>query len=389
MYHRRCCNLLVLLSACLSGALGCRPATFFAGAAISQNAPWRAGRNASCPWTFPGLDPRVPPRIRPGSYATATNNVRFLDAASLGPHSYRFIWSERNGIIYTCRAGHIDIAHVRKAADCTGYLAAVALEHIERGETRFLCKLIEPSVYFISLTFPPNWDDLDDTERERIARCVSRELAQYLAFTSLTWHEIITWFGYRPRPYKSEFPSAFSWEDTYSNLLGVHIAAAALEDEHFAFSEAVTMVLEKRIDELGGQPAEVARQAAEAMKGKWYSKHLFSTNIWMRCFDVGLDDGYVTPCLVPSLAVCEGAQPLPLAVPVLDNLAKYGFSARVEIEAKVWEQKKILAVLDAMAGRASALRSGPPAARLDPAVHFPLIIRYIEALAAERWSHVY
>ncbi len=36
--------------------------------------------------------------------------------------------AEGNGILYTCHAGHIDIAHARKAADWTGFLAAVTLE---------------------------------------------------------------------------------------------------------------------------------------------------------------------------------------------------------------------------------------------------------------------
>ena len=315
MDHHRCGSRVFLLSVSLACACacacGCRRAAFVAGAVVRQGASLRPGRDQPGRWTFAGLDPCVPPRIRPGTYATATDGVPFLDAASLGPHSYRFSWSERNGIVYACRAGHIDIAHVRKAADYAGYLAAVTLEHLERGETRFQCTLIEPSLYFVTLTLPPEWNCLDDAERERIARDVSQELAHYLAYTALTWHEILTWFGYRPRPYKSEFPSAFSWEDTYSNLLGVQVAATALEDQSVAFNESVTMALDQRLRELGGQPAGVAKQAAGMMRGKWYSHRWFSTRIWMRNFDLRADDGYVTPCLVPSLAVCEGAQASP------------------------------------------------------------------------------
>jgi len=373
MYHRRCRRRIFLWLTCLACACacGCRPAAFVAGAVVRQGASPYAGCGEPGLWTYQGLDPCVPPRIRPGTYATATDGVPFLDVTALGRHGYRFNWSERNGVVYTCRAGHIDIAHVRKAADCTGYLAAVTLEHLKRGETRFQCKLIEPSLYFVTLTPPLGWDRLDEADRERIARDVSREFAQHLAFTALTWHEILTWFGYRPRPHKSEFPSAFSWEDTYSNLLGVHVAGAALGDESGAFSEIVTVVLDRWLRELGGRPGKVARHAARMMRGKWYSHRWFSTRIWMRNFDLGFDDGYVTPCLVPSLDGCEEAQPLPLAVPTLDALARHGFSAKVEIEARVWELNRILEVLDA-AGR-------PAVKRLDPATHFPVIVSYCQA----------
>jgi hypothetical protein len=294
---------------------GCRQPTFLAAAVVSQGIPWPGTAEQEGRWNFSGLEADVPPRIRPGSYASATHGVRFLDANDLGRHGYRFDWSERNGITYACRAGHIDIAHVRKAADYTGYLAAGVLRQIEQGQTQVQFKLIEPSVYFVTLTFPPDWSRLDSVEQERTARIVSRELGAYLAHTALTWHEILTWFGYRPRPHKSEFPSAFSWEDTYSNVLGVQIGAAALADPNVPFSQAVTRILAERLDDLGGQPAQVARQAAEAMRGQWYATRWSGIRIWRRNFDVGQDDGYVTPCLVPSLTACEGAMPRPLRVP--------------------------------------------------------------------------
>ena len=74
----------------------------------------------------------------------------------------------------------------------------------------------------------------------------------------------------------------------------------------------------------------------------------------------------------------KGRRPLPLAAPVLDDLAGYGFSVKVEIEARVWEQNKILEVLrDA---------GGPPTKRLDPAVHFPALVNYIAERAADEKS---
>ncbi len=367
MHGWRSGRWFVLVSLCGVGVFGCRPATFLAAAAISQGAQLGARTEASGPWTFHGLNPSVRPRIRPGSYATATRSVHFVDAANLGPHSYRFLWSECNGIAYTCRGGHIDVAHVRKAADWTGYLAAVTLRHIERNQTEFRFKLREPCVYSVALTFPPDWDRLDEHERERLARVVSRQLGQYCAYTALTWHEIITWFGYRPRPHVSEFPSAFSWEDTYSNLLGVHVAGAALEQESRPFSEAVTTFLDQQLEELGRQPAVVAKESAEALRGDWYSQGWFMTEVRKRNFDVGLDDGYVTPCLVPAVSACPSPEPQLLPVPTLDVLAESGFSARIEIAARGWEEKRILRALGAEARRP-----------IDPETDFALLMSYIE-----------
>jgi hypothetical protein len=365
---RESCSLVILSSSLLAGGAGCRQTTSLVGAVVCQDTHLHLAFGRPGRWTFDGIDARVPPRIRPGTYASATYGVRFLDPANLGPHRYRYAWSEQNGIIYTCRAGHIDIAHLRKAADWTAYLAAVTLERMEAGQTQFQFKLREPSVYHVALTFPPDWDSREATERERIAREVARDVGQHLAYTALTWHEILTWFGFRPRGYKAEFPSAFSWEDNYSNLLGTHIAAAALGQEGLPYDEAVTGLLQQRLDELEPQSAEVARQASESMRGSWYSRGGLVTRIYKRNLDTGWDDGYVTPCLVPGVAACGGTEPLPLAAPALSSLARYGFSIAVEIEGRVWEQGKILAALDA--------QGCPPVRRLDPRVHFPAILAY-------------
>ena len=362
-----------VLSTLLLSVIGCRQAALFAGAAVSQGPLRRVGNEPAGQWTFHGLDARVSPRLRPGSYPTATRGVPFL-GPSIGPHSYTFDWAERSGIVYTCRAGHVDIAHVRKGADWTGYLAALVLDHLEKGRTSFRLKQVEPSVYHVDLTVPEYWTDLDRGQQERIAREISRELGQYLAWTGLTWHEILTWFGYRFKAYKSEFPSAFSWEDSYSNLLGTHIGVAALRDEERPFSEAVAQRLEWWLAELGVQSAQASRQAAESVRDRWYSSGWFSTKVHERNFDVGLDDGSVTPRRIPGIAVCDAAKPRLLAVPTLDGLARYGFTVKLEIETKVWEKKRILA---------AAYPDGVATAkRIDPVIHFPRIIRHMERACA-------
>ena len=352
------------------GVSGCQRATLLVGAVMCQGLGRPVESSSAAGWTFRGLDASVPPRIRPGSYASATQGVHFVGPDNLGPHSYWLDAAEKNGIVYTCGGGHIDLAHVRKAADWTGFLAAVTLEHLHRGQTAFQFKQWEPSHYFVELTYPQDWDSLPAAEKERVARDVSRQLGQHLAYTAMTWHEMLTWFGFRPRACKSEFQSAFSWEDNYSNLLGTCLAAAALQEQDRAFSDAVTLALRRQLESLGAQPAAVARRAAEMVRGDWYSKSWFFTVIDKRDFDIGLDDGQVTPCLVPSVPPCQGAQPRRLAIPTLDGLTQYGFSATVTIEPRVWEANKIFKALYG--------DRRPTTRRLDPRIHFAPLINHMK-----------
>jgi hypothetical protein len=364
----------------LLGAVGCHQTSTLVGAVACQGLVHPAEVSEPNAWTFRGLDARTPPRIRPGTYASATYGVRFVGPEKIGSHRYWLDGAEGNGIMYTCRGGHIDLAHVRKAADWTGFLAALTLTHLQAGQTTFVFKLREPSRYTVVLTYPQDWDALPAEDKERVARDVSRELGQYLAYTATTWHEMLTWFGFRPSVYKSEFESAFSWEDSYSNLLGTCVAAEALQDPEHAFSDAVTLVLRGRLESLDVQPAAVAKQASEMVRGDWYSKRWFFTLIHERSFDVGTENGRVMPCLVPSVPACKGAEPCPLAVPMLDGLLQHGFSATVTIEPRVWEDNRILRVLYG--------DRRPPRGTLDPTIHFAPLIDYIrqDALSRHRFT---
>lgn len=371
--------LILALSSLSLASHGCRRGTLLLGAVACQGLGGPARPAASDPWAFNGLDARTAPRIRPGSYASVTQGVRFLDPDSLGRHGYWLNWSERNGIVYTCKAGHIDIAHVRKAVDWTGYLAALTLECVAHGRTEFQFKGREPSLYHVQLTYPENWERLPLPERVRVAREVSRSLGQYLGYTAMTWHEILTWFGFRPQGYKSEFPSAFSWEDTYSNLLGTHIAARALRAEDRDFSEAVTSILEETLEMLEVRSAQEAKRTTDTVRGRWFTKKGLFPVIVKRHLDLGYNDGYVSPCLVSDSRACRGRQAHRLPVPTLDCLAQYGFSTKLKIEPRVWENKRILKVV---------FPEGPILGRrIEPAAHFPRIMDYIATEAIHRYGH--
>ena len=319
------------------------------------------------------------PRIRLASYASSSLGTVFIGPNDLGTHSYRSGGDEGNGILYACKAGHIDIAHLRKAADWTAYLADKTYKELKQKRRKFTFKLWEPSRYFVRLEYPANWDELAEIEKDLITRDVSIKLGQYFAFTGLTWHEILTWFGYSSVPWYPEFPSAFSWEDVFSNLLGTHLAVEALLSTGHSYDEAMTLALARTVAQLDARPRETARRAAQSAKGRWYEGNLlFLVDIRKRNLDIGLDDGRVTPWIIPFLPECRGVVPQAYPVPTLDLLGMHGFSVKVEIEPRELQKKRILRIVypDPKQRRK----------RLEPAVHFPAIMEYIRQDVIRRYG---
>jgi hypothetical protein len=306
------------------------------------------------------------PRVRLGSYATSTPGTRFIDANNLGGHSYGGSFFENNGIAYTCRGGHIDVTHARIGADNTRYLYNKARKKLMAGQTEFTYSLnVDRSTYFVKLAYPDNWASLPKSDKKRIADEVALELSQYLTFTMVTWHEILTWFGFKTMAVLPEFPSAFSWEDNYSNLLGIRLGAQAVQDQEHDYDEAITIALKKELENLGVQSGKTARDASAKMKGKWWDGEIF-VDMKERNMDIGLVDGFVTPVLVPG--VCPDAQPLSLPVPTLKTLTKYGFTLDLQIKPGEWESGQILKIV----------YPDGKGTRIHPATDIPVIIDYLK-----------
>ena len=284
------------------------------------------------------------PKIRRGSYATPTTGTTFLDLTNLGPHSYKPQSHEKkNGIVYTCKAGHIDISHVREAADWTAYLAAVTYKHLKNGDQLFSFTLKEGSVCFVYLTYPNSWQSFSSEDKERIAFDLSVNLGRYFAFTAGSWHEMLTWFGYKSKGIFPEFPSAFSWEDNFSNLLGCDVGVEAIHDTQRTYDQAVEYAIDEALENLNVQSAEVARSAAEKVRGLWFTGKVPPfVDMKKRDFDIGLDNGFITPSLVDSIRVCEDVKARPYPVPTPHFLAEYGFTMKFEVEPRVWEGDEIL-----------------------------------------------
>jgi hypothetical protein len=321
-----------------------------------------------------------PPRVRFGSYPSS-NIGTFFRGPDLGTHGYNFRFSEKNGVVYTCRGGHIDIIHARIAADWTAYLVATTYRHLMNGDRGFSCKLaVDRSRNYLTFTYPDYWDQLSRIDQMEIAREIAFAVGPYVAYTMTTWHEILTWYGFKCVGPFPEFPSAFSWEDSYSNLLGTIVAVRALQDSQHSYNDAVKIALDQEMQTLGIQPARAAARVTESVRGRWFTGNIiFAVDMKKRNFDIGLRDGHITPTLVPEVSACPDAEPLPYPVPTLEVLMKHGFSLKLEIEPREWERHKILRVVHADRSQK----------RIDPSAHFPIIMDHIRQEAVARYGPEY
>jgi hypothetical protein len=310
------------------------------------------------------------PGARLGSYATATLGTHFLDTNTIGKHHFGNSCFEKNGIVYTCKGGHIDIAHTRIAADNVRYLQDKARKNLLRESRKFKFKLkVEPSSYYVTLDYPPNWKKLSKKEKSRIADEVSMEMGPYFTYIMTTWHEVLTWFGFKCMAFVPEQPSAFSWEDVYSNIFGIKVGMNALLDKKHGYNKAVTIALEKELENFGIQSKDMARKASEKMRGTWYEGALIA-EMKVRNLDIGIDDGFVTPMLVPG--VCRSAVPESLPVPKLSKLYTYGFKMTLEVEPKELEKNKVLRIIY------PDVSPNEYPKRISPAKHLPATMAYIK-----------
>jgi hypothetical protein len=155
----------------------------------------------------------------------------------------------------------------------------------------------------------------------------------------------------------------------------------ALQDKKHSYNKAVTLAIDREMKKLGILPsARDARLASKSMKGQWYTgTFVLLIDMKKRNFDIGLDDGHVTPTLVPSVSQCPNAQPLSYPIPTLDVLSEYGFEIKHEIEPREWEKGKILRIVFGDKSRK----------RIDPQIHMATIMDHIQRQAAAKYGPQY
>lgn len=216
-------------------------------------------------------------RVRVGAIKIpgfAIDNIRSPDR--IGTHTYDagqrgqevIHASERNGLVYTCRGGFIDIAHVRDYADWTLYLATqigrkletggvIELPDPEGGQRRFLLQPVDPKLIRI-------------VGRRKL----TASLAVWAGFQLSLWHEIATWYGWSNFGLFSERASAFSPDDLYSNLLGAKIVGPIISARNdlseALFNRAIDGWLEQTLHFLGAVPQDTGEAAMASVDGYWW-----------------------------------------------------------------------------------------------------------------------
>ncbi|MBK8256819.1 MAG: DUF4056 domain-containing protein [Polyangiaceae bacterium] len=281
-------------------------------------------------------------------------NVTSLD--SLGHHEYdngaialrpneRMVDLEKNGILYTCRGGFVDTAHVRDNSDMmlyVGYKIAALLPSggaIEIPGDGAMRRIVVKAI-----------SSEEMAERGRFA--TAAVLAQWAVYQISIWHEMATWYGYESVPGFSEKVSTFSVEDLYSNTLGIKVGAALVEGSTLRsrdeYNHTVDAWITGVLQHLNVVPKEGARLAMRTVEGRWWD----STKILPDSKVVKRRNTAITPPLlgwrvedavgasgVPSelAAMCQKAGP-PLALTIPDKLGALSIAdlVRVEIQPEKW-----------------------------------------------------
>lgn len=314
------------------------------------------------------------PRLRISSYFGSVGGMQFTDPQDMGEHNYNSSWSEKNGMVYTCRAGFIDLGHLREGADRTRYAYQVVRRAIMAGKTEVKFKIIEPSEYRLTLNYPADWRRLTEADRQMSARRIALKLGPYIAHRSLIWHEMITWYGFSSVGLFPENISAFSWEDSYSDALGTILAVRAIRQNR-PFDQAMTSLIAAALKQLEVRPPEVTMEAFKQVEGQWFEGGMyFFVKMNKRNFDVGLDNGQIVPWLVPH--ICPDAAPQPCPVPQLTQADLEGFTIDLQLNPRVMEKSKIYQVLGLDGSEL-----------IRPSEHFPILLSKIKTEAFEEYGN--
>ena len=265
-------------------------------------------------------------------------NENIVSPAEIGPHGYDKgeLTRENNGLVYTCRGGFIDLAHVRDTADSTLFLAMqiaralpgpITIQIPDQGTKRRI--LIKP---------------LPEGLLARHGRWTTAvALASFIAYDLSIWHEVVTWYGWESTLGISEKLSAFSPEDLYSNILGINLAAGIILEREASsreqYDQTMELWLREAMRRLGGVDKEQGRRAMKAVDGLWWdSKKLLPDWKLVTRRDLHIETP-VPPWIVEKSAsaadpagtqMCAG-QPPPLPLEIEDKIGGTKIEDLVEI----------------------------------------------------------
>ena len=297
---------------------------------------------------------------------------KYGDPNQLGTHSYNFSISEGYGVLYTLRGGSVDPDHVRGIADLTRWTYIRAKATIEKGNHSFsVSPAFEMTTNKIKIQYPDDWDTLAKSEKKRIAHEAALIIAPVVSYNCSIWHEMLTWKGTHFMLIEPEHNSAFSWDDLYSNMVGVDLAMQAINDGNISVSDydrAMTALIDEELQRLQVVSRAKAIEIIESVRGTW---HNGKGKLMMRHMDIGCDDGVVTPSLVPGYT---DEEPISRTIPTLDGLDELGITVKYTISSVYYENFE----LKKIAGTKTAV---------EPIKHYPTIMKNIEQEAIDKYGY--
>ena len=189
--------------------------------------------------------------------------------------------TENNGLIYTCRGGFIDTAHVRDYADWTLFLATHIQKQLDTGGTIDLGN--EGGQRSLTVHPVPA-----AARQKRGAREIALRLGQWAAFNLSVWHEIATWYGWSSMSVFPEGASAFSPEDLYSNLVGIKVAGETVTAKEITsegtYNDGVDAAFRATLEQLGAVAPAGTHAALTLLDRVWWDsrQHLPSEELVIR-----------------------------------------------------------------------------------------------------------
>jgi hypothetical protein len=308
------------------------------------------------------------------------------DPEKLGHHRYDQgliplpPYESHRGLVYTCKVGFLDIAHTRTAADWTRYFADHVREALKGKHKTLDVAGNNYSRFVFTFHYPDDWARMDKTRREQLIDELAARIGQRAAYAAMTWHEVITWYGYKGSLIVDERPSSFTWDDVMSHVIGTRIGGEAWrtlkvqKPKGVDYNGVVTQLLSTELHALRAARPDQTTAAAKAVEGRWWA----DGKPLKRQLDIGLTTGRVTPWLVSGLPFCSDEPPTPpvYVLPDLANISGRDYSGiyDLEIDPHIGQTHTILSKLP-----------GKPK-KVDVARHLPVLVEAVRSEMREKFG---
>jgi hypothetical protein len=219
---------------------------------------------------------------------------RIIEASEITAHVYGngglMEGKERWGIVYTCGAGFIDVAHMRDMIDLTKFYHTTLVTNSKVGD-KFR-------------VYGGAKDRGDVVIKKAITTPVDQTaVAMSIAYDQSIWHEIVSYWECE----QGMHPSSFSPEDLVSNKFGVYIGGKIVTAADFN-KQAVTEMT-KLLTTLGAVNKTQTQAAFTAIEGTWVDHG--RGKLGALRFDYLRSRNFtynpVAPWILPGFAPCAGS----------------------------------------------------------------------------------